>query len=133
MTELETCCLLKFIEPNQRGRGVFAYSIRQMGFYDAWDPEMIGGTSVLIQPSKIVWQQLQDHLNGSSPARPWENWLHLMPMIVATLSSGWSTYVARLHQEVSKIVCDLHYTDRPADTRGRISQQPFTMHMVHSR
>jgi hypothetical protein len=110
MAELETCCLLKFIEPNRRGQGVFAYSIRQMGFYDAWDPETGAGTSILVQPSQEVWRQLRgpqrqsDLLATTTAARPCQNWLHLTPMIIGTLSSGWSPYVARLHQEVSKIV-----------------------------
>ncbi|CAK4033313.1 hypothetical protein PFICI_04320 [Lecanosticta acicola] len=101
---LEICALLKYVERNDRGVGVFGYSIRQMGVYFSLDVEGQRDTSILINPSIELWRRFKAH--SPSGAKPWEHWTHAPLLSFTSLAAGWTAYVGELHNAVVKTMND---------------------------
>lgn len=104
---LETCCLLKYVEPREKGEGVFGFSIRQMGFYHNVNLATQLETTILMSPSVELWTRLKIHLtDSSSSAKSRKHWSHTPLLAFTSLAAGWTGYVGALHAAVAQIMND---------------------------
>lgn len=104
---LETCCLLKYVEPREKGDGVFGFSIRQMGFYHNVNLETQLETTILMNPSVELWRRLKTYLSDPpSSAKARKHWSHTPLLAFTSLTAGWAAYIGALHAAVAKIMND---------------------------
>lgn len=103
----EMCTLLRYVEQNDRGTGVFRYSVRQMALYQSYDASSQSDDVVLFNPSAELWRRLDVQLLDVQPvARPWEHWTYLPLLCCMSLAAGWSEYISELHKAVASLSRD---------------------------
>ena len=119
-TILELCCLLKYVESNDRTtHAVHRWSVRQMAFYQCIDTDREFETALLVNPSIQLVQDLRaQYKKDLSPLRSSEHWTRLPLMLFETLTINWSEYVSALHRAVEVEAYNVSFTD-PGHSRSQ--------------
>ncbi|KAI5366001.1 Putative Mg2+ transporter protein, CorA-like/Zinc transport protein ZntB [Septoria linicola] len=131
---LELACLLKYVELNDRQTAVIEgsesflevqrWSLRQMAYYQSYNPAQGSESTLLVNPSMECWQSVRGRCKDQTQLKLYGNWMRTPLLVFSSLAANWSSYVAALHRAVEEVKNDASFTDPrhqridEADTRS---------------